>query len=86
LAYGFAAFCISTIPRRGNKAKGTNAVTATGTASVAHHTAIRINRAAVLCPSGDNPSGVGRIKTKKAENIPNVNPILFFRNLIISRF
>ena len=48
LAYGSAASCILTIPSKGNIAKGTNAVTATGTASVAHHVPISKNIAAVL--------------------------------------
>ena len=39
---------MSTIPSIGNKAKGTRAVTATGTASVAHQTPINKNKAAVL--------------------------------------
>ena len=78
LAYGFAAFCISTIPRRGNKAKGTNAVTATGTASVAHHTPMSRNSAAVLCPSYDKDSGVGKSITINAERTPTKKPLLFF--------
>ncbi len=77
LAYGLAAFCISTIPKIGNKAKGTSAVTATGTASVAHHTPMSKNSAAVLCASYDKDSGVGKSNTIKAEITPNKNPLLF---------
>ena len=47
-AYGSAALCISTTPNKGNRARGTKAVTATGTASVAHQVPIRRKIAAVL--------------------------------------
>lgn len=60
---------MSEIPKMGKSAKGTNAVTATGTASVAHQIPINRKSAAVLCPSGLRPSGVGISRTKA--NVPS---------------
>ena len=53
----------------GKSAKGTNAVTATGTASVADQIPINRKRAAGLWPSGLRPSGVGISRTKA--NVPS---------------
>ena len=65
---------MSTIPSIGKRAKGTKAVTATGTASVAHQAPIRRNRAAVACASADKPSGAGEAITKKARKMPRKKP------------
>ena len=72
------------MPKRGNKARGTNAVTATGRASVAHQIPINRKRAAVLCPSGDKFSGVGNSRTKTATTTPRRNPKFSFISDIYS--
>ena len=74
-AYGSAALCISTTPNKGNRARGTKAVTATGTASVAHQVPIKRKMAAVLCASKDKPSGVGKLNMMRAKIKPNTNPL-----------
>ena len=76
LAYGLAASWISTTPNIGNIARGTKAVTATGTASVAHHVPMSKKIAAVLCASTDSPSGLGRISTIIANVSPSRKPLL----------
>jgi len=71
------------IPSSGNRAKGTRAVTATGTASVAHHTPINRNKAAVLWASIDSVSGVGRVSTVIADRTPKKKPLLSSKKLTL---
>ena len=71
LAYGRAAVLKSVTCNMGNKANGSKAVTATGTASVAHQIAINKVIAATAHPIGERESGLGvkRIKKKAARPI-----------------
>ena len=79
--YGIAAVLISATPKIGKRVIGSRAVTATGTASVAHHVAINNVTAATIQPTSDKPDGVGESKTTKKSIIPTQKP--FFLNACI---
>jgi hypothetical protein len=59
----------------GNNAKGNSAVTATGTASVAHQIAIKRVTAATAQPIGERESGLGVKIIKKNAAKPIQNPL-----------
>lgn len=59
----------------GKKIKGINDVAGMGMASVIHHKAIRIAKAKVRCPSGENPIGVGKSRIVKKTGIPKKKPV-----------
>ena len=61
---------MSATPKRGKSVKGSRAVTATGTASVAHHAAISIVTEATTQPASLNPGGGGN----KLQAINNERP------------
>ena len=70
-------------PRIGNNAKGSKAVTATGTVSVAHHTAISTTTPATFHAVSFNPSGDGRKRNKK-NNIIERTQLSFYEKDIAS--
>jgi hypothetical protein len=65
----------------GNKANGSKAVTATGTASVAHQIAINKVMAATAQPIGERDSGLGDKSTPKKQLTQSKN--LFFYMLAL---
>ena len=87
-AYGAAAFVKalfagllasrkSQIPKRRNKARGINAVTGKGKASVAHQLAISNTTPVTYHPDCDNPSGGEVSKVKNKKNNPIKKPKFF---------
>ena len=62
----------------GKRAKGKSAVTATGTASVAHHIAINKVTAATAQPIGERDSGLGLKMTKKNTPKPTQKPLFLY--------
>ena len=63
-------------PSIGKQARGKSAVTATGTASVAHQIAINNVTAATAHPTEDRDSGLGERRIKKKAAKPIQKPFL----------
>ncbi len=80
-AYGRAAVLKSVTCNSGNRASGNSAVTATGTASVAHQIAMRRVTPATNQPMGDNDSGLGLIQQQRKQLTQSKN--LFFYKLAL---
>ena len=65
---------MSVTPSSGNKIKGSRAVTATGTASVAHQAAIKTVIEATIQPASLNPLGGGNRLNKTNKETPTQKP------------
>ena len=74
MAYGKPAVLISVTPKSGKNVKGSKAVTATGTASVAHQAAISIVTEATTQPDSLNPGGGGNRLQIKNNKRPTQKP------------
>jgi hypothetical protein len=81
LAYGTAAFSNEVTPSNGKSAKGSNAVIATGTVSVAHQIAIRTATAATSHPMSLNPDGAGENIIIRNIPIPILNPFFLYADI-----
>ena len=84
LAYGRAAVLKSVTCSMGNKANGSKAVTATGTASVAHQIAINKVMAATAQPIGERDSGLGDKSTPKKTIKPIQKPLFLYACIILT--
>ena len=73
-----ATALLGRMPKRGYRTNGNIAVTAIGTASEIHQSAISRTTAAMRCPSGDTPSGGGRISMNKNRRMPPTMRTNFF--------
>ncbi len=76
-AKGVAASWMDETPNKGNNTSGNMAVTAIGTASVAHHIAIKIPIIATLKATADMPSGVSIKVIPTAVKGPRNKPTLW---------
>ena len=77
-AYGRAAVLKSVTCNNGNRASGNSAVTATGTASVAHQIAMRRVTPATIQAMGDSDSGFGLNTTAKKAANPIQKPLFLY--------
>ena len=81
LAYGTAASSNEVTPNIGKSARGSKAVIATGTVSVAHQIAIRTATAATSHPTSLRPDGAGENIIIRNIPIPMLNPFFLYADI-----